>query len=224
MKLVEPFLKCLYIIKDALPRHIPVEFLKSIGVSFFIAPLWGKVEMIFNSVIFFATRRCMVLMVGVYHSGSPFSLYLPMNYRNLLRFFQLEMLITSVFCLYIHLCSKWLIIHLGQGKDAPDHIRSKYTLLRDVEDAQVGLYDKPLPCFGCGIGWFSWVLWNSLVYLHFMERLSLPTSSFSSFLILPLYLSFHSVSSWGFFSHCCGTMPRFSTSGMLAEIQGNELD
>ncbi|XP_062145341.1 large ribosomal subunit protein eL20z-like, partial [Alnus glutinosa] len=21
-----------------------------------------------------------------------------------------------------------------------------------------GLYDKPLPCFGCGIGWFSFVL------------------------------------------------------------------
>ncbi|XP_011648592.1 uncharacterized protein LOC101207093 isoform X1 [Cucumis sativus] len=49
-------------------------------------------------------------------------------------------------------------IFKGQGKDAPDHIRSKYTLLRDVEDAQVGLYDKPLPCFGCGIGWFSFLL------------------------------------------------------------------
>ena len=46
-------------------------------------------------------------------------------------------------------------IYLGQGKDSSDHIRSKYTLLRDVEDSQVGLYDKPLPCFGCGIGWFS---------------------------------------------------------------------
>jgi hypothetical protein len=23
---------------------------------------------------------------------------------------------------------------------------------------ETGAYDKPLPCFGCGIGWFSWVL------------------------------------------------------------------
>ncbi|KAL9661391.1 hypothetical protein QQ045_026215 [Rhodiola kirilowii] len=32
-----------------------------------------------------------------------------------------------------------------------DHGSSKYTLVRDVED-QFGIYDKPLPCFGCGIG------------------------------------------------------------------------
>lgn len=75
------------------------------------------------------------------------------------------------------ICSKWLIMkpiftlccytHLGQGKDASDHVRSKYTLLRDVEDSQVGLYDKPLPCFGCGIGWFSWVPSQFLVYNTF---------------------------------------------------------
>ena len=46
-------------------------------------------------------------------------------------------------------------IHLGQEKDACDHTKNKYTLLKDVEDLQIGLYDKPLPCFGCGIGWFS---------------------------------------------------------------------
>ncbi|CAM8887171.1 unnamed protein product [Rhodiola kirilowii] len=37
------------------------------------------------------------------------------------------------------------------------HGSSKYTLVRDVED-QFGIYDKPLPCFGCGIGWFSFLL------------------------------------------------------------------
>ena len=42
---------------------------------------------------------------------------------------------------------------VGQATDA----KGKYTLIRDVEDLQTGIYDKPLPCFGCGVGWFSWV-------------------------------------------------------------------
>lgn len=46
----------------------------------------------------------------------------------------------------------------GQGTDAGDREKGKYTILRDVEDYQMGLYDKPLPCFGCGIGWFSFLL------------------------------------------------------------------
>ncbi|XP_010685349.1 60S ribosomal protein L18a-like protein isoform X4 [Beta vulgaris subsp. vulgaris] len=33
-----------------------------------------------------------------------------------------------------------------------------YTLIGDGEDDLLGLYDKPLPCFGCGIGWFSFLL------------------------------------------------------------------
>ncbi|KAF5748455.1 hypothetical protein HS088_TW04G00409 [Tripterygium wilfordii] len=41
---------------------------------------------------------------------------------------------------------------------ATDHERGKYTLIRDPEDFQAGIYDKPLPCFGCGIGWFSFLL------------------------------------------------------------------
>ncbi|XP_012456568.2 uncharacterized protein LOC105777722 isoform X1 [Gossypium raimondii] len=34
----------------------------------------------------------------------------------------------------------------------------EYTLIRDAEDPLLGMYDKPLPCFGCGIGWFSLLL------------------------------------------------------------------
>ncbi|KAF7814084.1 60S ribosomal protein L18a-like protein [Senna tora] len=30
--------------------------------------------------------------------------------------------------------------------------------IRDSEDLLLGKFDKPLPCFGCGIGWFSFVL------------------------------------------------------------------
>jgi hypothetical protein len=44
----------------------------------------------------------------------------------------------------------------GQAADIDDdHDRGKYSLIRDSEDFQIGIYDKPLPCFGCGIGWFS---------------------------------------------------------------------
>ncbi|KAG6772036.1 hypothetical protein POTOM_023432 [Populus tomentosa] len=42
----------------------------------------------------------------------------------------------------------------GQTTDAADEEKGKYTLIRDPGDFQ-GIYDKPLPCFGCGIGWFS---------------------------------------------------------------------
>jgi hypothetical protein len=43
---------------------------------------------------------------------------------------------------------------VGQATDAADGEKGKYTLIRDPEDFQ-GIYDKPLPCFGCGVGWFS---------------------------------------------------------------------
>ncbi|KAL8502976.1 hypothetical protein ACS0TY_021920 [Phlomoides rotata] len=46
----------------------------------------------------------------------------------------------------------------GQAAEATEREKGKYTLIRDVEDSQLGMYDKPLPCFGCGIGWFSFLL------------------------------------------------------------------
>jgi hypothetical protein len=48
---------------------------------------------------------------------------------------------------------------VGQATDAADGEKGKYTLIRDPEDFQ-GIYDKPLPCFGCGIGWFSLVFFK----------------------------------------------------------------
>ncbi|KAJ7955932.1 60S ribosomal protein L18a-like protein [Quillaja saponaria] len=45
-----------------------------------------------------------------------------------------------------------------QALDADDRDKGKYILIRDPEDFQQGTYDKPLPCFGCGIGWFSFLL------------------------------------------------------------------
>ncbi|KAM7515687.1 hypothetical protein LguiA_005270 [Lonicera macranthoides] len=60
-------------------------------------------------------------------------------------------------------------------KDGGDRERGKYTLIRDPEDYQSsGLYDKPLPCFGCGIGWFSFLfgfacplMWYYATILYF---------------------------------------------------------
>ncbi|KAJ6732572.1 hypothetical protein OIU79_003630 [Salix purpurea] len=46
------------------------------------------------------------------------------------------------------------LLMVGQAKDGE---KGKYTHVRDPEDFQ-GIYDKPLPCFGCGIGWFSFLL------------------------------------------------------------------
>ncbi|XP_073290464.1 uncharacterized protein [Primulina huaijiensis] len=42
--------------------------------------------------------------------------------------------------------------------DAADKVKGKYTLIRDEDDSQLGIYEKPLPCFGCGVGWFSFLV------------------------------------------------------------------
>ncbi|XP_039018655.1 uncharacterized protein LOC120150025 [Hibiscus syriacus] len=59
----------------------------------------------------------------------------------------------------------------GQALDAAG--KGKYTLIKD-EDFQTGIFDKPLPCFGCGIGWFSFLvgflcplMWYYATFLYF---------------------------------------------------------
>ncbi|XP_052181633.1 60S ribosomal protein L18a-like protein [Diospyros lotus] len=42
--------------------------------------------------------------------------------------------------------------------DVKEHQNGNYVLTRDAEDNQLGKFDKPLPCCGCGIGWFSFLL------------------------------------------------------------------
>ncbi|KAJ3694108.1 hypothetical protein LUZ60_009588 [Juncus effusus] len=34
----------------------------------------------------------------------------------------------------------------------------KYILINDEEDPRLTMFDRPLPCFGCGIGWCSFLL------------------------------------------------------------------
>ncbi|XAR67130.1 hypothetical protein NMG60_11013573 [Bertholletia excelsa] len=62
----------------------------------------------------------------------------------------------------------------GQALDIGDQEKGKYTLIKDMEDFQLGAFDKPLPCFGCGIGWFSFLLgfliplmWYYATFLYF---------------------------------------------------------
>ncbi|GMH04098.1 hypothetical protein Nepgr_005937 [Nepenthes gracilis] len=54
--------------------------------------------------------------------------------------------------------ARYFSLFKGEKKDTPDHEKGKYSLVRNAEDFQVGIYDKPLPCFGCGVGWFSFLL------------------------------------------------------------------
>ncbi|CAA3010848.1 60S ribosomal protein L18a-like protein isoform X3 [Olea europaea var. sylvestris] len=46
----------------------------------------------------------------------------------------------------------------GFLKDDNQHQNEDYASIRGVEDNHLGIYDKPLPCFGCGIGWFFLLL------------------------------------------------------------------
>ncbi|VYS49068.1 unnamed protein product [Arabidopsis thaliana] len=43
--------------------------------------------------------------------------------------------------------------------DLEEQKKGKYVLIRDdAEDSELGQFYKPLPCFGFGIGWFSFLL------------------------------------------------------------------
>lgn len=50
------------------------------------------------------------------------------------------------------------MLDTGLSTDVVDHKNGAYAEIKDVENPELGMFDKPLPCFGCGIGWFSWVL------------------------------------------------------------------
>lgn len=48
-----------------------------------------------------------------------------------------------------------LLVCVGLSQDDKENENINYTLIGDVEDNQLGMFDKPLPCCGCGLGWFS---------------------------------------------------------------------
>ncbi|KAH9763193.1 hypothetical protein KPL70_001076 [Citrus sinensis] len=84
-----------------------------------------------------------------------------------------------------------------KAPDTADREKGRYTLIRDPEDFQFGIYDKPLPCFGCGVGWFSFLLgfvfplmWYYGTFLYFgnhcrkdpRERAGLAASAIALFI------------------------------------------
>ena len=79
---------------------------------------------------------------------------------------------------------------LGMSTDVVEHRKGEYTRIQDAENPQLGLYDKPLPCFGCGIGWFSWVL-----LIPSLDWLQPRDKAYSLYLSL-MHLSFLQSSTW----------------------------
>ncbi|VVB16269.1 unnamed protein product [Arabis nemorensis] len=93
-------------------------------------------------------------------------------------------------------------------KDALVWGKRRYTLVKDVDDMETGVYDKPLPCFGCGIGWFSFLLgfvfpplWYYAAFLYFgnyyrkdpRERAGLAASAITAMgfsLVVLVFLAF----------------------------------
>ncbi|KAI3803348.1 hypothetical protein L1987_31499 [Smallanthus sonchifolius] len=60
------------------------------------------------------------------------------------------------------------------SSDLKQHKSGSYTLIGDAEDNELGYFDKPLPCFGFGIGWFCLLfgfifplLWYYATILYF---------------------------------------------------------
>ncbi|XP_062194815.1 large ribosomal subunit protein eL20z-like [Phragmites australis] len=73
----------------------------------------------------------------------------------------------------------------------------KYTLLRDEENPRLAIFERQLPCCGCGIGWSSFLLgflcpliWYSAAILYFCkyynrdprERPGLAASAIAAFI------------------------------------------
>ncbi|XP_076896756.1 uncharacterized protein LOC143549851 [Bidens hawaiensis] len=62
----------------------------------------------------------------------------------------------------------------GYTTNNEDYEKDRYTLITEPDEFQQGIYDKPLPCFGCGVGWFSFLvgfafplMWYYATFLYF---------------------------------------------------------
>ncbi|KAL0009979.1 hypothetical protein SO802_005087 [Lithocarpus litseifolius] len=69
-----------------------------------------------------------------------------------------------------------VMLNTGLSTDVVDHKNGAYAQIKDVESPELGIFDKPLPCFGCGIGWFSLLLglacpllWYYATFLYFRK-------------------------------------------------------
>ena len=137
---------------------------------------------------------------------------------------RVSMLRCSFFFVF-SICQYWIIINLLGiccEADLEEKKKGKYILIRDgdEEDNELGgLFYKPLPCFGFGMGWLSWV---SLL-LTPLTLLFLSCLAESSRFVWPrllLMLGFLLDSS----SRLRGTLPHsYISQTITAEILGNDL-
>uniref|UniRef100_A0A0D3DG72 Uncharacterized protein n=1 Tax=Brassica oleracea var. oleracea TaxID=109376 RepID=A0A0D3DG72_BRAOL len=96
--------------------------------------------------------------------------------------------------------------------------KGRYTLVKDVDDVENGVYDKPLPCFGC-----NRMVLVSRVLIFVSELRATPTLSTHIVHRATLYLPAKSY--FGNYSHSCGTIRRFSILGTTtARILEKEQD
>ncbi|KAG8376186.1 hypothetical protein BUALT_Bualt09G0037000 [Buddleja alternifolia] len=85
-------------------------------------------------------------------------------------------LVTSVSDKHLDLLrpsARYCSMFKGQMTGATDREKGKCSLIRDEEDTQLGIYDKSLPCFGCGIGWFSYAIKLVITNMLFFPLFSL---------------------------------------------------
>lgn len=50
---------------------------------------------------------------------------------------------------------KLSLTYTGLYMDAAEQIKGEHVPTSESENPLLGKFDQPLPCFGCGIGWFS---------------------------------------------------------------------
>ncbi|KAK2652946.1 hypothetical protein Ddye_012802 [Dipteronia dyeriana] len=90
------------------------------------------------------------------------------------------------------------------SSDIVDHKNGEYVRIRDAEDPQLGMYDKPLRCFGCGIGWFSLLLgfvcplmWYYATILYLGNYYHKDPRERSGLAASAIAVSFNMYNSWG---------------------------
>lgn len=76
----------------------------------------------------------------------------------------------------VGLLSESDFVSTGLSTDAVDHRNGNYVRIGGPEDPELGMFDKPLPYCGCGIGWFSLllgfvfpVMWYYAAFLYFWK-------------------------------------------------------
>ncbi|WVZ23506.1 hypothetical protein V8G54_002050 [Vigna mungo] len=116
--------------------------------------------------------------------------------------------------------------------DTAEQRKDKYAPIGDAENPLLGKFDKPLPCFGCGIGWFSLLLgfvcplmWYYATILYFgnyyhkdpRERAGLAASA-----IAALVFTTAAVITVAVIADLSQPLTRFSPSQLLAQSHSSQ--